>query len=355
MHLYLKKLFTLLRAHADKASWQLIIAITFLHIIATWILLYLANDKELLSLDTYFYYYVVTTSTVGYGDMSASTPMGRWVVALFQIPFGLALFGVLLGKVGQLVTYWVRRAMTGNKNLSHLSDHIVIFGWHEQRTKKIVDYILADNKRKDRKIVLAVDNLEEHPLSNYSELEFAKLSSFTDINELQRIAINSADKVIIDGKDDDHTFTTALMVSPLIKKSAHISAHFIDESKVNLLRTHCKNVECSSTKSAEILVRAMQDPGSSRVQEELLSTLQGDTQFSVQLPKNIKAQSFAAFFHYFKRNHNAIILGVAHDLNAFEMDLNPPLDFKIKGGDILHYISPERVLQSEVNWNEISE
>ena len=144
----------LLRAHIDKASWQLLMAVTVLHIAATWLLLLAANETELLGLNTYFYYYVVTTSTVGYGDMSAVTPLGRWVVALFQIPFGLALFGVLLGKVGQLVTFWVKRAMTGNKNLAHLTDHIVIFGWHEQRTKKIVDYILADNKRKDRQIIL---------------------------------------------------------------------------------------------------------------------------------------------------------------------------------------------------------
>ena len=353
MPLYFKKLAMLLRAHIDKASWQLLMAVTVLHIAATWLLLLAANETELLGLNTYFYYYVVTTSTVGYGDMSAVTPMGRWVVALFQIPFGLALFGVLLGKVGQLVTFWVKRAMTGNKNLAHLTDHIVIFGWHEQRTKKIVDYILADNKRKDRQIILAVNDLEEHPLANYSEVEFAHLTSFTDEKELDRIAISQADKIIIDGKDDDQTFTTALMISPLIKEVAHISAHFIDESKVSLLRTHCKNVECSSTKSAEILVRAMQDPGSSRVQEELLSTLHGDTQFSVQLPENIAALPFSAFFHYFKEKHDAIILGVAHDLNAFNMDLNPPLHYQIKGGDILHYISPERILPSEVKWSEI--
>lgn len=353
MPLYLKKLAMLLRAHIDKASWQLLMVVTVLHIAVTWLLLLAANETELLGLNTYFYYYVVTTSTVGYGDMSAVTSLGRWVVALFQIPFGLALFGVLLGKVGQLVTFWVKRAMTGNKNLAHLTDHIVIFGWHEQRTKKIVDYILADNKRKDRQIILAVNDLEEHPLANYSEVEFAHLTSFTDEKELDRIAISQADKIIIDGKDDDQTFTTALMISPLIKEAAHISAHFIDESKVSLLRTHCKNVECSSTKSAEILVRAMQDPGSSRVQEELLSTLHGDTQFSVRLPENIAALPFSAFFHYFKEKHEAIILGVAHDLNAFNMDLNPPLNYQIKGGDILHYISHERILPSEVKWSEI--
>lgn len=353
MPVFFKRIATLLRAHIDRASWQLLCVVTMAHMLLTWLLLYLAGEKALLSFDIFFYYYVVTTSTVGYGDFSATTTLGRWAVALFQIPFGLALFGVLLGKVGQLVTFWVRKAMTGTKDLTHLSGHIVIFGWHEQRTKKIVDYILADSKRLNRQIVLAVIGLEEHPLANYSEVEFARLNSFTDQQELARIAIDKADKVIIDGKDDDQTFTTALMLSPIIRNSAHISAHFIDESKVSLLRTHCKNVECSSSKSAEILVRAMQDPGSSRVQEELLSTLHGDTQFSVQLPATVSSMPFSAFFSYFKAHHDAIILGVAHDLNAYEMDLNPPLDYEIKAGDILHYISRERILPDEVNWGDI--
>ena len=279
--------------------------------------------------------------------------MGRWVVALIQIPFGLGLFGVLLGKAGQMATYWIKRAMTGEKDYYHLQKHIIIFGWHPIRTKKIIDYILADEKRDNREIVLAVTDDMEHPLLSYPDVKFVRLTTFTEDEQLARIAIADADKVIIDGQDDDQTFTTALKLSPIVKHSAHISAHFQDESKVALLRTHCKNVECSSAKSAEILVRAMQDPGSSRVQEELLSSLYGDTQFSLQLPQNVKSYQFGDLFPYFKANHNAILLGVAHDKSGQNLDLNPPLDYKISAGDILHYIAPSRVLASEVAWQSV--
>jgi len=292
----------------------------------------------------------VTTSTVGYGDFSPVTEFGRWVVALIQIPFGLALFGVLLGKAGQTVTYLIRRAMTGDKNFAYLNNHIIIFGWHNIRTRKMIDYILADKKRTDRAILLAVTQQMEHPFLTNEHVDFVRLTSFTDLAELERVAVNRADKVIIDGQDDDQTFTTALRVSRLVKDNCHISAHFLDETKVDMLLEHCKNVECSSAKSAEILVRSMQDPGSSRVQEELLSTLYGDTQFSLVIPGVINEMEFGTLFHHFKQHHDAILLGVAHNLSAQNMELNPPLDYKINPGDILHYISVERVLSNEVDW-----
>ncbi|MCO7199900.1 potassium channel family protein [Pseudoalteromonas sp. OANN1] len=353
MPIIFKRLVVLMRAHVDKASWQLLFMATLIHMSVTWGLLWLSNESALLPLSTFFYYYVVTTSTVGYGDFSATTDFGRLVVAIIQIPFGLALFGVLLGKAGQFVTYWVRRGMTGEKDFAHLQNHIVIFGWHDVRTKKMVDYILGDNKREDRKIVLAVTEAMEHPLLSYPEVAFARLTSFTDDEQLSRINIERADKIIIDGDDDNQTFTTALKLSRVVKPKAHISAHFLDDSKALLLREHCKNVECSASMSAEILVRAMQDPGSSRVQEELLSTLHGDTQFSLALPAEVSCLTFGDIFGYFKQHHDATLLGVAHDINALNMDLNPPLDYNITGGDILHYIAPQRVLASEVDWSSL--
>ncbi|CCQ12690.1 putative potassium channel [Pseudoalteromonas luteoviolacea B = ATCC 29581] len=354
MPMILKRLVSIIVQHVDKASWQLLCLVTLLHLGITWLALLVAGEHVLLDLNTFVYYYIVTTSTVGYGDFSASSEMGRWVVALWQIPFGLALFGIILGKVGQLATFWIRRAMTGNKDFSHMTDHIIIFGWHPVRTKKMIDYILADSKRKARRILLAVTDDMEHPFLHYPEVDFAKLPSFTDDQELARVALKSADKVIIDGKDDDQTFTTALKISPVVKSQCHISAHFQDESKVSLLLAHCKNVECSSSKSAEILVRSMQDPGSSRVQEELLSTLHGDTQFSIQVPIGVNTFKFGSVFSQFKHQYNAIVLGVAHDLSANKMDLNPPLDYTIQAGDILHYIAPVRILPNEVDWNGLA-
>lgn len=349
-----KRLFLLVRNHIDQVSWQAVAIATLLHMVLIWLLLIFAGEAALRPVSTFVYYYIVTTSTVGYGDFSATTDLGRWIVAILQIPFGLALFGVLLGKTGQTVTYLIRRAMTGDKSFAHFHNHIIIFGWHQIRTKKMIDYILADQKRLDRRILLAVTESMEHPFLANAHVDFVRLTSFTDLSELERVAIKLADKIIIDGQDDDETFTTALRISKLVKDDCHISAHFNDESKVEMLLEHCYNVECSTAKSAEILVRSMQDPGSSRVQEELLSTLHGDTQFSLVIPADLAVMEFGKLFHHFKHDHDAILLGVAHNLSAQNMDLNPPLDYPVNSGDILHYIAVDRVLSSEVDWQGLA-
>ncbi|KZN63115.1 potassium channel protein [Pseudoalteromonas luteoviolacea CPMOR-1] len=353
MPIVMKRMLLQIQSHINRASWQVLVLATVSHMLLTWGLLWLAQEQALLPFNTFVYYYVVTTSTVGYGDLSAASEFGRWVVALVQIPFGLALFGVLLGKVGQEITIWVKKAMKGDKDFSHLHDHIIIFGWHATRTEKMIEFILADNKRIERRIILAVQEEMEHPLLRYPQVDFVRLASFTDDTELSRTAIQEADKIIVDGKDDDHTFTTALKLSPMVKDTAHISAHFIDETKAQLLRVHCANVECSTAMSAEILVRSMQDPGSSRIQEELLSTLRGDTQFSLQMPSSLAACEFGQLFMFFKEHHNATLLGVAHDRSGQDMDLNPPLNYALKGGDFIHYIAPQRVLEKEVAWEQL--
>ena len=350
MPIFLKRLLLTIRNHIDQLSWQAVVIAIAAHMLITWLLLAIAGEQNLLDFGTFFYYYVVTTSTVGYGDLSPSTELGRLLVALVQIPFGLALFGMLLGKAGQTITHIIRRAMTGEKDVTHFANHIIIFGWHPVRTRKMVRYILADEKRVRRDIVLAVIEDIEHPFFSEPNVSFVKLSSYTDEEQLNRVGITTADRIIVEGADDNQSFTTALKISKLVKESAHICAYFDDESKAQMLSEHCANVECSSNRTAEVLVRSMEDPGASRVQQEIMSSLHGDTHFSMTIPKEVAQFTFADIFEVFKRQHDATILGIAHNRSALDMDLNPPLDYTIQGGDIIHYIAPERVLASEVKW-----
>ena len=350
MPILFKRILLTIRNHIDQLSWLAVMIAILAHMMLTWLMLAVANEHALLDVNTFFYYYVVTTSTVGYGDLSPSTELGRLLVALIQIPFGLALFGMLLGKAGQTITHLIRRTMTGEKDVTHFANHIIIFGWHPVRTRKMVRYILADEKRVRRDIVLALTDDIEHPFFSEPDVSFVKLSSYTDEEQLSRVGISTADRIIVEGADDNQSFTTALKISKLVKESAHICAYFDDESKAQMLSEHCANVECSSNRTAEVLVRSMEDPGASRVQQEIMSSLHGDTHFSMSIPKAVGKFTYGDIFDVFKREYDATILGIAHNRSALDMDLNPPLSYAIQGGDIIHYIAPERVLASEVKW-----
>lgn len=347
------KLIRVIRKHLNEVSWTSIIGLVVLHAGLSYVLLALAGEAELVHPESFFYYYVVTTSTVGFGDMSPSSYYGKLVVALVQIPLGLALFGALLGKLGQSVGKIMRRAMTGERDFSDYDDHIIIFGWHPKRTGRMIRHILGDNKRQTRKILLCVVEEMEHPFFDNPEVEFARLKSFTDDAELRRIAVNEADKIIVDGDNDDQTFTCALKLSNMIADDCHISVYFNDETKVEMLNQYTNNVECNSSTTAELLVRSMQDPGSSRLHQEMMSTLHGDTQFSTQVPIDTPSIKFSKLFLYFKQEHNATILAVAEDRIGNKMHLNPANDYTVKPGFVLHYVATERLAAAEVDWLEI--
>ena len=344
------RLIRAIRKHLSEVTWLSIITLMFAHAALSWGLLLLAGESNLASPESFLYYYVVTTSTVGFGDLSPETHYGKLVVALIQIPLGLALFGALLGKLGQSVSKILRQIMTGEKDFSDYADHILIFGWHNLRTQKIVSHILGDSKRQGRKILLCVVEEMEHPLLDNPMVEFARLASFTDNSELKRVAAQDADRIIVDGDNDDQSFTCALKLSSLVAEDCHISVYFNDETKVEMLNKYTSNVECNSSKTAEILVRAMQDPGFSRLQDEMMSTLHGNTQFSTQVPENAPEVKFEDMFIHFKREHDVTLLAVAEDRIGKKMHLNPSRDFIVKAGFILHYVGKERLTTDEVNW-----
>lgn len=351
----LKHLLFVIQRHITQVSWPALIVLLFAHALLTIVFLTLAKEGALAHPDNFLYYYIVTTSTVGFGDHSPQTLAGKLIVSIFQIPFGLALFGAFLGKIGQTITILLRRHMTGEKSFATMHNHIIIFGWNPQRTPKIIDHILGDLKREKRVILLCVKDQIEHPFSENSDVAFAKLNSFTNIDELKRVGITQADRVIVDGRDDNETFTTALRLSKMVNPDCHISTYFNDETKVEMLREHCENVECSVSRSVEMLVRSIQDPGSSRIQEELLSTLKGDTQFSVEVPANfaIDGIEFIKLFSTFKIQYDATVLGIANNRIGDGMLLNPAGNTLVKSGQIIHYIAKQRLLSDDIAWGEL--
>ena len=72
----------------------------------------IASEKLVAPTD-WFYYYIVTATTIGYGDLSPQTPAGRWVAILWLLPGGVTLFAMFIGKATTgLIDTWRRRAMS---------------------------------------------------------------------------------------------------------------------------------------------------------------------------------------------------------------------------------------------------
>jgi len=347
-----KRLNRLFKRLSRRMTWPAMLVLMGAQISITYLLFFVAGESELISHPLQFFYYnMVVVSTVGFGDFSPVTQAGKIVVSFWQIPSGLIVFASFIGKVTQLFINIARRSMNGTNDFCHYDDHILLLCWDEHSTTEIVKLILGDKQRQKRQILLCVTDDIVNPFPDNHDVSFAKLRTFSDKTELDRIAISKANRIIIDGKSDDETLSIALSIATFASKEANISAYFFDKTKAQLLKMHCPHIECSIDNSAQMMVRSMQDPGSSQVAEQLLSTLSGATLYCLQTPA-IDIE-FGALFNALKSKHEMILIGLSHFKNGDDMQLNPPLETRIKGGDYLHYIANERIDINAIDWQGI--
>ena len=77
--------------------------------VISYLLLAWAGEAELIRAENFFYYLMVSGSTVGYGDYGPSTPLGKLAVSLWVIPAGISMFALILTRIGFYLTEFNNR------------------------------------------------------------------------------------------------------------------------------------------------------------------------------------------------------------------------------------------------------
>ncbi len=346
--LVLKYVRKLLLKHFLEVRWQTVVFVIAAYFVLSWILLALSGEKDLISLDSYFYWIIVTASTVGYGDLSPTTTAGRYVVSLFVIPLGLSLFGLAIGRIAAFFSFHWRRGVKGLRKL-HYENHIVVIGWNGTRTQQLLRLLLRENKFEvtPRNIVLCVRADVENPMPD--NIGFVKVDSFNHDNDMERASIETASCIIIDNPEDDLTMTTALYCSGK-NPNAHTIAYFSDETLGALLNNHCPNVECMPSVSVEMMAKAAVDPGSSFLHHELLNADKGMTQYSAPF-SGADEVNVKSVFLYLKEQFDATLIGVAKE-GSQEIAINPRFGEIIYPQDVIFYIADERI--QKIDWSGLS-
>ena len=332
-------------------SWSALCAVVVIHGLVSYILLAICGEADLTgSFVNFIYFYVVTATTVGYGDMSPATPAGRMAGILLIIPGAIAIFTAILGKaISDVGSIW-RRRMNGFGDYSERDGHTVILGWQGIRTRRLIELLLADRSDGER-IILVDKALDQNPMPDV--IDYVRSDALSTPSGLQRAGLAAAARVIIRGGDDDETIAATLAASSA-KSSAHIVAHFEDERAVELISRQCPDVEAIGSLSAELLVRASRDPGASRVADRLLSAESEDTAYSMIVPGGAAPISYLDAMVGLKRHYGLTLVGLSgpDDRNV---DLNCPTDQPIRAGDQLFYIADARQLPDDILWGALKE
>ncbi len=333
--------------HFIELRWQGFTAFVSSYVCLSYLLLHLAGESALVAIPDFFYWLIITASTVGYGDLSPSTNMGKFVVSIFIVPFGLSLFALFIGRVAAFASFQWRKGVKGLKHLDY-SNHILVIGWNEKRTLHLIRLLLREQSgtKNQRQIALCTKSDIENPLSD--SIGFVRVESYSDHDHMQRAGIDSASTIIIDTPEDDVTMTTALYCNSR-NPTAHMIAYFKDEHLSQLLKMHCPNVECAPSIDVELLVKAAMYPGSSELHHDLLNVENGMTQYAILYPEDKQSVPFRKLFIALKEKHEATVIATA-DKNG-KPELNPRNDKVLIPGATLYYIADERI--DGIDWESL--
>lgn len=309
----------------------MLLALLGAHMALAWALLAWAGEAELGPPVPFAYWYLTTATTIGYGDLSPKGDWGRMVAALFVMPGAVALFTAALARgFAGLSGRW-RRRREGLGDYSGVRGLVVLVGYDPDRTPRMIAEIVADGGAQDI-VLVATDALDvDDP-----RYLFVRARSLTAPAELRRAGVAEASRVVVYAASDAETLAATLAVTAL-NDGGHVVCFLRDADTARLLNAHCPEVEVVLTPTVELVVKALSDPGSSRLIAQLAShTDEGATLYATEAAAPGRFDELARTL----REQGAVLVATcAKGDNQPRFDL----DAAVGAGDRLFYIARRRV------------
>ena len=327
-----------------EVTWPILALCAVVHVGTSWLALIVFGEGEIASVGIFPYYYLTTATTVGYGDFSPATTGARYIAGFWIMPGAVLLFTAVVGKLIQAFTERWTRAMKGREDYADMHDHVVVFGWRGDRSRRLIELLLAEEDAAEQGLVLVTRTLTENPMPEV--IQFVRVEALSSAEASRRSAVAQAQVALIFGEDDDETLAAALAIGAL-PRVPRIIAYFQTSGPANLLRSYCPTAEAQESLSIELMARSAYDPGAARLQQIMLSSLEGPTQYSFTVPEGAAATNCAGALTALKTKCDATLIGVQH-AGKDDLMMNPAADCAIGPGDRVFYIADHRLREEEV-------
>jgi voltage-gated potassium channel len=289
------------------------------------------------------WYSLISITTIGYGDYSASTPGARLGTLVFVILLGLSSFSLFFGMVIDWVAIAIANAQRG-LGRAMVQDHILIVHYpSEQRVRQLIQEIRSDPEHGRCEIVIISTAIEELPFVE-KDVVFVRGSSH-NVETYQRARIESCRMAIVLSPDygdrtSDAIVAAAVSVIDQLEPEVYIVAECVDTKHLPLFEScHCDSVVLGMSIAGNLLVQEVHDPGIAQLIDVLTSNRRGTTLFSVPVE-----EAGVAYVDIAKGLHDHAINVMAVNRGSESLTTLPGMSSEV--GDRIVYAAARRI-----NWS----
>jgi len=297
-----------------------------------------------------FWLSFTTITTVGYGDVSATTVGGRLATMVLLYSVGLAVFPYVIGQIINLSVENRDLRLRGRIDCRDMVEgHIIIAHFPSvQKVATVIEQLAVDAATAHRPVVIVTDEIETLPFE-HRHVHFVHGSPL-DSDVLQRANIASAYAAIVltprlDARVADATTAATVSLIESLNPAVRTIAECTNTKYLPLFQScRCDAVLPTEEFSAKLIAKEVQYPGVTPALAELLTNEEKSEIYSEAA--GLEGVAFADLATALSQLRTRIIpIGLVRDHQHL---LNPPPDTKIGRTDRLILISLERT-----DWKQI--